>query len=749
LLADPAAALPRATYYFRDLTLTFLPLRLFQAREIAAGRFPWWNPFSHEGSPMLPVLYPLDLLHALWPSPEWISWLLTLHLPLAALGAYCLARTLGAGRPAACVSGAVYALGGLTLSSLSVYVYLEAAAWAPLQAAMLIRAAERGRHWVALAALLQAVALSTLAIEFTAQAVVLGVALGLARQPSWRSAGRLAAACALGLGVAGLPILVILGVLPETVRAQGSARAAVEHALTPWSLVQVLMPGVFGSLSEPLGRWWGALFQARAYPYFFSLYLGPAAVALAVCGAPALERRVRATLLALAALGLWYALGPSGGLAVWLSDAPLIRSLRFPSKAALLPHLVAALLTGSGVARLAAGRGWRAIIVASGLVMAVALLVGWCALHPAAAPWPWPSLGDAELRLAREAVPREALTTVALAAAGALAAGSVALRVLRPVRAAALIAAVAILDLARAGAGMNPQVRPDFMRLLPEIAALRLDALEGGRVFSFGTRGGAWLERLSRGLSGANLAHHFLERQTLAAYTNVLDGIETAQSRDLTAFVLHEPLIGALTRRPTALADGLPRLRASGVVRVISLEPVGHAELRDLAQVDSGVPGLPIRVYALERALPRAYVACRVLVEPSRERATWRALEGDFDGSRDVVLEQGVEAGCAGGSVVLRSGTPATAAYDVSLDGPGLLVTRDSFARGWRVEVDGAAATLLRANGRYRAVALAAGRHQVTLEYRPPGLAAGAWVSVLAAAATGLLALRAASRPGP
>ena len=38
LLADPGAALPSATYYFRDITLTFLPLRLFQARELAAGR---------------------------------------------------------------------------------------------------------------------------------------------------------------------------------------------------------------------------------------------------------------------------------------------------------------------------------------------------------------------------------------------------------------------------------------------------------------------------------------------------------------------------------------------------------------------------------------------------------------------------------------------------------------------------------------------------------------------------------------
>lgn len=746
LSADPGAVLPTASYYLRDVTLTFLPLRLFQARELASGRYPWWNPFSHEGAPMLPVFYPPELLHPLWPAPQWISWLLTLHLPLAALGGYLLARVLGAGRPAAFVSGAVYALGGLTLSSLNLYVFLQAAAWAPLQAASLVRAAEHGGRSLALAALVQALALTTLAVEFWVQAVVLGAVLALVRPPGWRGLGRLITACGLGVAVAGLPVLVTLGMLPETTRAQGSERAAYEQALGPWHLAQVLMPGVFGSLAEPVGRWWGGAFQGWRYPYFFSLYLGPLALAMAACGVAAVERRLRVALVALAAMGLWYALGPAGGLAVWLSETPLGRPFRFPAKAALMPHMVTALLTGFGAARLASGRGWRGLGWACGALGGIALFVLWCSLDPRAAPWPWPALPEPDLRLARAGVPRESVTALALVAAGLLAAAGVALRALAPSRAAALLAAGAVIDLGRAGAGLNPRVRAELLRLLPETAELRLDAQGGGRVFSYGTRGRAWPAVRER-LTNATLVQHFLRRQTFDGLTGALDGVEAAQERDLTGFALHEPLLGAITREPAALGEALPRLRESAVARVMSLDPLRHEALRPVAEVDSGIRGLPIRVYALERPLPRAYVACRVFVEPSRERATWRALEADLDGSRDVVLERQAEADCTEGRVAVLAGDATTDAYDLSLDGRGLLMTRDSYARGWQARVDGRPAEVLRANGRYRAIPVPAGKHRVELRYGPPGAAWGLVISALAVVGVGIVAVRGGSRP--
>jgi len=72
----------------------------------------------------------------------------------------------------------------------------------------------------------------------------------------------------------------------------------------------------------------------------------------------------------------------------------------------------------------------------------------------------------------------------------------------------------------------------------------------------------------------------------------------------------------------------------------------------------------------------------------------------------------------------------------VESDGTGYLVTRDSYARGWRARVDGREAPVLRANGKHRAVPLPVGAREVRLGYHPPGLGAG-----LAATGLSLLAL--------
>src|SRR4029079_18087119 len=118
--------------------------RLFQAREIAVGHWPFWNPYVNEGTFALPAFYPMDLLHALWPGPVAVSRLLVLHFPLAALACYALARELGADRFGGFVAGGVYALGGLTISSLNLYVFLQALALAPLTIVGLRRAATSG-----------------------------------------------------------------------------------------------------------------------------------------------------------------------------------------------------------------------------------------------------------------------------------------------------------------------------------------------------------------------------------------------------------------------------------------------------------------------------------------------------------------------------------------------------------------------------------------------------------------------------
>ena len=179
------------------------------------------------------------------------------------------------------------------------------------------------------------------------------------------------------MGLAGLPVALVAGLLPETARGVGLAPDVVlANAVHPAVLLQALLPNLFGAPQAPAEAWWGGRFFSKGLPYFLSLYFGPVTLALAVLGAVALPRRSRFVVLGLAALGLWYALGERGGFASLVARLPLASSFRFPAKALLLPHFAVALASGFGVDRLrVASRPWAPFAGWAGGAAAVALAV--------------------------------------------------------------------------------------------------------------------------------------------------------------------------------------------------------------------------------------------------------------------------------------------------------------------------------------------------------------------------------------
>lgn len=712
VLPNPVAAVPALTYYFRDFTVTFYPLRLFVARELRAGRIPWWNPYVNEGAFVLPILYPVDLLHALFPGPVAVSWLLTLHLPLAALAMYALARDLDAPPLGAFASACVFAVSGLAVSSLNLYVFLEALALAPLVVLTLRRAAVRGGRWTALAAAALAASLATLAVEFVVQAVVLGLATAWADRADRRGSARLLAAGAIACALAAVPLLTVAAVLPETVRGAGFGREiALGNELHPAALAQAVVPRLFGDPAAPVDAWWGGRFFTKGFPYFLTVYVGPLALCLAAAGLPDAPARRRRAWLAAAGLALWYALGARGGLATAVSLLPGTGFFRFPSKALLLPLLVLALLAGLGLGRLAAGARWRTLSWPAGALAAAGLALALLSTPAAAAIAVTPTVPMAAVAGALAA---DGWRLLALAGAAVLLGAMVIGGRLAADRGALALAALLAADLVSAAHGVNPQAPDAFYRPLPEMEALRLGALDGGRVFTYGLDGSPAFRRvLATTPGGRGLWSFFLSRQVLAPYANIVDGVEIAEGKDLTGFIPRPPVIAGEDLDPARIAAVLPRLRDAAVSRVVSLDPLDHPDLRLLARVPAGPPGTDIHVYAVADPWPRAFLDC-----------------GD---------------GCAG--TVRRHARAGETQLDVQAPAAGELVVRDNFARGWRAEVDGEPAAVRDAAG-HLAVAVGPGAHRVVLRYRPPALGAGLALTVFGAAA---LAWAAASgrRRGP
>ena len=727
LLPDLAAALPLRSYFFRDFTVTFLPLRLFAARELREGRLALWNPLLSEGSVQLPVLYPGDLLHVLWPSPVFVSWLLTLHLPLAALGGYWLLRELGSTRVAGFATGVVLSLCGFTLSCVNLYVFLQALALAPFVAGLLRRAGTRDQRASALAAVVVALSLATLAVEFVAQAVLLGIALAWLAAGA-RGAARALAVAGLGLALAGVPAAVLLGLLPETARGAGlAADVAMGNALHPAVLLQALLPNLFGLPQAPAEAWWGGRFFTKGTPYFLSIYSGPLVLALGWCGLAGLGRRRALVLGGLAALGLWYALGSHGGLAPALRLLPLADAFRFPSKALLLPQLALAICAGFGCERLQRERS--AFVVVSAATAAFAGVAVAAAAASSLAPdaiATWASLPAPTWTTVTQAAWRDAGFASGLAAAVSLV-GLLARRSAVPTwLAAVLVAGLAAADLSRVGAGLNRQVAPGFFDLSPAVDGLLSGAAARGRVFSYGVdRSPSFASYLGSAAVERTLGGFYAYRQVLGPYTNIIDGLPAAETKDLTAFAPRERELDDELLAPTRAGDLVPWWRNAGVGTVLSLDALSAPGLRALGSAAAGPPGLTVHAYEVEAVLPSVFVACHVSRARDAEDALLAPYGPSFDPERDVVVSGDLAAGCTSGSVRRLEEKADLSAYETDTDGDGALVVRESWSRGWRASLDGASATVLRANGKHCAVAVPAGRHRVELRYEPPGLHLG------------------------
>jgi hypothetical protein len=108
--------------------------------------------------------------------------------------------------------------------------------------------------------------------------------------------------------------------------------------------------------------------------------------------------------------------------------------------------------------------------------------------------------------------------------------------------------------------------------------------------------------------------------------------------------------------------------------------------------------------------------------------------KGGVDYAKTVVLEEdpGIKLDGTG------TGTAVIAAYDagridvkVTTDKPGILLLSEIWYPSWQVTIDGAPAKLLRADYSLRGVAVPAGTHTVTMEFRSSAFRTGMWVSLV------------------
>jgi len=685
-------------YFTSDLQHGQFPLRWRAAARMVQGDLPGWEPDVYSGAPLFAQLDAAPLYLPNWillglPEPLLgLGWSVLFHVLLGAIGAWLLARRLGAGPVAAVVAGLAFSLSGWNVTHIKQLGAHAAAAWVPwvVLAGFVLERRRTGRAAcvLGLALLVQATAghPQVLYLTLLALAVVLAP---MARSP--KSAALAATAVVAGFVSASVLWVPAASIAADTGRGGDWQYVASAVWWLPdlWHFLVPNMNGAFETMDYHLPQ--GAA-PPWSLPWESYGFLGVGVLVLGL-SAPAWTRATGGAPRGLGRLGIVGAvsfllmLGPATPLfrLAWLV-VPGMKLFRFPQRFLLLVTLVLAVAAAVALTRLCT---WLAA--------------------------------------------RQALVSLAR---------------LLPL----LVVLATALELTGQQARHLPQDDREAWRVTDDSTEWLAPVRDGGRVYvldHWGMYGRAYQDaqgfedpRPYRRVARAPIA----DRSLLMGLSHA-DGYLSFLDPRVAAFwqQYNRGWLEHRYRIPEFGDDGalnlgfLQMLRRAGVRWVVSPHPLRREGLRLVGSEPWGL-------YELDGAMPRAYVVDRWRPAGSLEEAG-ALLVNDLDltpvieGATPGPSPRGV------GETVRARPVAVDATHDdllrLRVSGPGWAVLTDSGGDGWSATLDGAPVAVHWANGWQRAVEIPAGDHVIEYTYAIPGLRLGALLSgfgllVLGALGSGL-----------
>ena len=387
-----------------DIFNSFVGFRQFAISEITSGNLPLWNPHVYSGAPFLggfqaALLYPPNVIHLILPMPQAINFIIALHVWMAGFFAYLWMARRGLHWVAGVVAGLVFMFGGAT------YLHIVGGhlsntctmPWAPLIFLciddLILTRSLRGAWWGAGAIAMQIFAGHPQLVYYTALAaavyavIMLVISVAWAPSPVFEISDRedtggapvlrhsrrlmkpvagLALMVAGGIALSAVQLFTGLAASREGLRSEIPIEMARLFPFSPQNLLTIVFPDFFGRAAE--GTYWGDWTQWEE-----SLFIGVAAVVLAVYGAIRDPRPLRSVALAMSLGCIVVALGSHTPIHALLCHVlPGFGNLRGVGKFAFLALLFLAVLAGCGMDRLLRSKSLRKIPV---IVLAIASLV--------------------------------------------------------------------------------------------------------------------------------------------------------------------------------------------------------------------------------------------------------------------------------------------------------------------------------------------------------------------------------------
>jgi hypothetical protein len=749
-------------FFVRDLAIAFRSRFLFLRHSVFSGSFPLWDPYIANGQPAvndpLYQLFHLPSLAIRLLLPEIVGYNIwvALPIPLCALGMYLFLRR-HASPPASAFGAIAFAVSGPIVSTTN----FPNLSWSVAAVPYVFWALERvfaRRSASATALLAVIVSCQALAGEPVTLVATLAIAAAYAVTVDgrWRDI-RGVSLVALGSG-AGL-LLSAIQYVPMVAAGRASLRSTMAPsdfwAFHPLALFELLVPHFFGDYFHSNLRevgWMVALNSDRD-PFYYTMYVGVPILLLAAVAMLSGRPRTRFWTVVIVACAV-ASLGPHTPLYPALQAlVPPLRTFRFPVKYLSLASLGLATLASLALQSLLDGdvprRAARVVLIGGGAgALVTYLAIAWVLLAPQLpiraffqlAVWarvPSPVQG-AEFLLFRA---RPLLTLLLLKLIAATFLLGVAASTRRERRLAlTVLCAFAVVDLLASNASVNPTLDAGFLAE-PQ-----------------------WLSHVPR-----DIHERLYVGGRLEGYVNVFDVdapkyaafpddryTQMEQRHLLVAQLLFNPS-GARIRE--SLSYDLPLLWPLDFARAVGRFKYASREdrLRYLARVGTRFVILPtppfpsakplarlagaeqLQLYDFNPGARRTYVVPDALMGKDVIWQIEGLFQARFDPSRGVLVSEPppAAAGVPGPAVA----STATFIEDglnrvvirAGLAAAGYLVLLDTYNPDWAVDVDGAPAPLMRANGLFRAVHLTPGEHVVTFTYRPRTFYLGAAITALTA----------------
>ncbi|MBN2189398.1 MAG: YfhO family protein, partial [Chitinispirillaceae bacterium] len=252
--------------------------RLFAATNLKQGVFPFWNPYVFSGMPFFAdvqaaILYPLNLLLTPFASADWLSPLLVeyqivLHIALAGVFMFLLARDLGCLRVPALLAAVTFMFCGFFTAHIFHTNLIHTAAWFPLVVLLCRRMVERNSlRYLALCALTLAAAFlagypqTMLHMYYWLAAWLLFFLVAHRREAApapWRAGAvrvlLFAVMAALSIGMVAVQLLPTRDLGEQSARPSMEFRESCEGSFHPYRFVTLLVPDFFGT---PDKAYWG------------------------------------------------------------------------------------------------------------------------------------------------------------------------------------------------------------------------------------------------------------------------------------------------------------------------------------------------------------------------------------------------------------------------------------------------------------------------------------------------------------